>query len=111
MIFLKKESGKRNDFYGEVQKDLKDKEKRAIQRQAFAGMLWNKQFYNFDISRWLNGDPSQPQPPDERLNGRNSDWIHLNNDDVISMPDKWEYPWYACMGPCISLYTNCADRS
>jgi hypothetical protein len=58
-------------------------------------MLWNKQYYNFDISRWLNGDPTQPKPPNERLNGRNSDWIHLNNEDVISIPDKWEFPWYA----------------
>ncbi len=82
-------------FYEEIQKDIKDKEKRAIQRQAFAGILWNKQYYNFDISQWLNGDPAQPKPPEERLNGRNSDWVHLNNEDVISIPDKWEFPWYA----------------
>ncbi|HEY6906909.1 MAG TPA: glucosidase, partial [Ignavibacteriaceae bacterium] len=83
------------EFYGNIQRDLKDKDKRAVQRQAFAGMLWNKQYYNFDVSRWLAGDPSQPAPPDARLKGRDSDWIHLNNEDVISMPDKWEYPWYA----------------
>ncbi len=66
-----------------------------MQRQAFSGMLWNKQFYYYDIEQWLNGDPSQPKPPKERLDGRNSEWKHLNNADIISMPDKWEYPWYA----------------
>ncbi len=84
-----------DDFYNDIQKNLADKERKDIQRQAFAGMLWNKQFYQFDISRWLSGDPAQPAPPEERLTGRNSEWIHLNNEDVISMPDKWEYPWYA----------------
>ncbi|HSD62371.1 MAG TPA: hypothetical protein VLB50_01200, partial [Ignavibacteriaceae bacterium] len=84
-----------DEFYAEIQKNLKDEDKRKIQRQAFAGLLWNKQYYNYDISRWLKGDPAQPKPPAERLDGRNSDWIHLNNEDVISMPDKWEYPWYA----------------
>ncbi len=84
-----------DEFYSEIQGDIKDKQDKKIQRQAFAGMLWNKQYYNYDISRWLNGDPSQPKPPAERVNGRNSEWIHLNNEDVISMPDKWEYPWYA----------------
>ena len=82
-------------FYADIQKGLKDKEKREIQRQAFAGLLWNKQYYHYDISRWLRGDPAQPKPPDQRLNGRNSEWIHLENEDIISMPDKWEYPWYA----------------
>ncbi|MCL5030451.1 MAG: glucosidase [Bacteroidetes bacterium] len=77
------------------QNKIKDKDLRNIQRQAFAGMLWCKQFYYYDIRQWLNGDPSQPSPPEERNTGRNSDWIHLNNADIISMPDKWEYPWYA----------------
>ncbi len=84
-----------DEFYSEIQQDLHDEDKKNIQRQAFAGMLWGKEFYHYDIPRWLKGDPAQPKPPDERLNGRNSDWIHLNNEDVISMPDKWEYPWYA----------------
>lgn len=66
-----------------------------VQRQAFAGMLWSKQFYYYDVEQWLAGDPAQPPPPAARLNGRNHEWIHLNNDDIISMPDKWEYPWYA----------------
>lgn len=68
---------------------------RRIQRQAFAGMLWNKQFYHYDVSTWLDGDPAGPKPPGERLKGRNSGWRHLYNADVVSMPDKWEYPWYA----------------
>jgi hypothetical protein len=82
-------------FYSEIQKDFKDEDRKNIQRQALAGMLWNKQYYHFDISRWLRGDPAQPKPPGVRINGRNSEWIHLNNEDIISMPDKWEYPWYA----------------
>ena len=64
-------------------------------RQAFAGLLWSKQFYHYDVRDWLNGDPAQPPPPAERLDGRNHDWRQLYNADVISMPDKWEYPWYA----------------
>ena len=68
---------------------------RQIQRQAFAGMLWSKQYYNFNIERWLNGDPTQPTPPAARKSGRNHKWTHLDNEDIISMPDKWEYPWYA----------------
>lgn len=66
-----------------------------IQRQAFAGMLWSKQYYNIDIPLWLNGDKGQPPPPASRKTGRNSRWESLNNEDIISMPDKWEYPWYA----------------
>jgi len=66
-----------------------------VQRQAFAGMLWGKQFYFYDINTWLAGDPTQPPPPPERQNGRNHEWTHLYNADIISMPDKWEYPWYA----------------
>ncbi|MBS0011843.1 MAG: hypothetical protein KFF49_10565 [Bacteroidales bacterium] len=72
-----------------------DRELKNIQRQAFAGMLWNKQYYNIDIPQWIRGDPGQPPPPPNRKNGRNSDWFTLNNEDIISMPDKWEYPWYA----------------
>jgi hypothetical protein len=68
---------------------------RAVQRQAFAGMLWSKQFYHYVVEDWLQGDPGQPAPPQERMRGRNRQWTHLYNDDIISMPDKWEYPWYA----------------
>ena len=64
-------------------------------RQAFAGMLWSKQFYNYDVTRWLDGDPGLPAPPPSRLTGRNSGWRHALHRGIISMPDKWEYPWYA----------------
>jgi hypothetical protein len=70
-------------------------DERSVQRQAFAGLLWSKQFYHYDVRQWLRGDPAEPPPPAERWNGRNHAWTHLNNHDVISMPDKWEYPWYA----------------
>ena len=68
---------------------------RNVQRQAFAGMLWSKQFYYYDVRTWLEGDPASPAPPEDRKQGRNSEWGHLYNSDIISMPDKWEYPWYA----------------
>lgn len=70
-------------------------EERSVMRQAYAGLLWSKQFYYYDVKRWLDGDPTQPTPPPERRWVRNHDWQHLFNRDVISMPDKWEYPWYA----------------
>ena len=69
-----------------------DEDARNVQRQALAGMLWSKQFFYYDISKWLEGDPGKPPPPSERRYGSNSEWFHLNNADVISMPDKWEYP-------------------
>ncbi len=84
-----------DEFYGALQANLKDVDKANVQRQAFAGMLWSKQFYYFEVSSWLKGDPGQPPPPPERKQGRNNDWMHLVNADIISMPDKWEYPWYA----------------
>jgi hypothetical protein len=68
---------------------------RQVVRQAYAGLLWSKQFYHYAVREWLEGDPSQPDPPPQRRAVRNSDWLHLYNRDVISMPDKWEYPWYA----------------
>ena len=77
-----------------------------VLRQSLGGMLWSKQFYNYEVYRWLKGDPSQPPPPPERKKGRNSQWTHLYNADVISMPDKWEYPWYAAWDlafHCIAL--------
>jgi hypothetical protein len=84
-----------DQFYADLQKpDLTDDE-RMIQRQAFAGMLWSKQLFYYDVEQWLNGDPAFPPPPESRRNGRNHPWEHLNNFDIISMPDKWEYPWYA----------------
>jgi len=84
-----------DEFYNEIQSTVKDEDKKNIQRQAFGGMLWSKQFYYYDVREWLNGDPGQPPPPPERKFGRNREWMHLNNSDIISMPDTWEYPWYA----------------
>ncbi|MCA1581736.1 MAG: glucosidase [Acidobacteria bacterium] len=70
-------------------------EERTVARQAYAGLLWTKQFYHFAVRDWLEGDPSAPPPPESRRHGRDSSWEHLYNRDVVSMPDKWEYPWYA----------------
>jgi len=84
-----------DEFYQALQSNIKNEDERMVQRQAFAGILWSKQFYYYDIEQWLKGDPSQPPPPASRLNGRNHEWIHLHNANIISMPDKWEYPWYA----------------
>jgi len=83
-----------DEFYSHLIKSKED-DLKNIQRQAFAGMLWNKQFYYIDIPRWLEGDPNEPSPPVERKYGRNSEWRTLNNEDILSVPDKWEYPWYA----------------
>lgn len=82
-------------FYNHLQQDLHDEDARNVQRQALAGMIWSKQFYHFDVARWQKGDCGHPAPPEERMLGRNKDWEHLNNGDIISMPDTWEYPWYA----------------
>ncbi|HEX2913024.1 MAG TPA: glucosidase [Chloroflexia bacterium] len=84
-----------DQFYAELQKDISNEENRLIQRQALAGMLWSKQFYHYIVSEWLDGDPTQPPPPPSRNRGRNWEWRHLYNERVMSMPDKWEYPWYA----------------
>jgi hypothetical protein len=82
-------------FYAARQSAIADEDIRRIQRQAFAGMLWNKQFYHLHVERWLDGDPLQPPPPESRKHGRNSGWRHLVAADIMSMPDKWEYPWFA----------------
>lgn len=82
-------------YYADLQKDLDCDDARLVQRQALAGMIWSKQYFYYDIPIWINGDPAQPPPPQERRRGRNAEWKHLNNADIISMPDKWEYPWYA----------------
>jgi hypothetical protein len=82
-------------FYEALTPDGTTTEDAMIERQAFAGMIWSKQYYHYDVARWLDGDPAGPVPPAARRTGRNSDWRHLDNLDVISMPDPWEYPWYA----------------
>ena len=84
-----------DEFYADLQHGVPDADLRSIQRQSLAGMIWSKQFYHFNVRTWLNGDPAQPPPPAGRKRARNSEWSHLNNADIISMPDKWEYPWYA----------------
>ena len=84
-----------DEYYRQVQINMGSEEARLVQRQAFAGLIWSKQFYHFDISLWLKGDPGQTPPPDARRRGRNIEWRNLVNADVLSMPDKWEYPWYA----------------
>ncbi len=84
-----------NAFYDSVAPQALGADARGIQRQAFAGMLWSKQFYHYVIEPWLNGDPGGPPPPAGRKHGRNSQWTHVYVDDILSMPDKWEYPWFA----------------
>ncbi len=85
-----------NQFYGQIAGAAHgDPDARNVIRQAYAGLLWTKQFYYYTIPEWLEGDPAQPKPPPERLQGRNSGWQHLYNRDILSMPDKWEYPWFA----------------
>jgi hypothetical protein len=84
-----------DEFYAGLAPDDVTPDETAIMRQAFAGMLWSKQFYNYSVDRWLSGDPGQPPPPPERNSGRNSSWHHFQAMDVLSMPDTWEYPWFA----------------
>jgi hypothetical protein len=84
-----------DEYYADLQKDMGSADEKLVQRQAFAGLIWSKQFYHLDVARWLTGDPTQVTPPAARLHGRNVDWRTLNNADIVSMPDKWEYPWYA----------------
>jgi len=84
-----------DEFYCTVVSPDLSGDAQNVMRQSFAGMLWSKQFYHYELKRWLEGDPGNPQPPSERLGGRNKEWPHVYNADVISMPDKWEYPWYA----------------
>ena len=84
-----------DEFYQRVSPYQKNQELKNIERQAFAGMLWNKQYYHYVVDTWLEGDPAFPEPPQQRKDGKNSGWIHLHTDDVISMPDKWEYPYFA----------------
>ena len=81
-------------FYGRISEDM-DEEGRRVARQAYAGLLWSKQFYHYVVKEWIQGDPDQPAPPAGRDEGRNSDWPHVFARDVLSMPDAWEYPWFA----------------
>ncbi|KAK7077155.1 hypothetical protein SK128_016826 [Halocaridina rubra] len=82
-------------FYNNILSPSLTTDEKLVSRQALAGLLWTKQFYHYIVQDWLGGDKNQPEPPESRKSGRNADWKHLYNRDVISMPDKWEYPWYA----------------
>ena len=84
-----------DEYYNTVIPHDLSADAKNVMRQSFAGLLWSKQFYHYVVRDWLNGDPAYPPPPGERRGGRNHEWTHLYNADVISMPDKWEYPWYA----------------
>lgn len=84
-----------NEFYQQLSPFAISDDLRNIQRQAFAGMLWSKQYYAYSIENWLLGDPAAPLPPTERKRGRNAQWIHFDAAEILSMPDKWEYPWFA----------------
>ncbi len=84
-----------DEFYAALDRPDATPEESRIMRQAFAGMLWCKQYYGYDLPRWIDGDPGQPPPPDERKTGRNARWRHMDAADILSMPDSWEYPWFA----------------
>ena len=87
--------GEADEFYDELTPRDASADEAMVMRQAFAGMLWSKQLYSYEVARWLDGDPGQPPPPSERLTGRNSHWRSFGSFDIMSMPDKWEYPWFA----------------
>lgn len=93
-LFLKRKA-EADDFYRHISPFPFTEDMRNVQRQAFAGLLWNKQCYHYNVKRWLDGDPTFPPPPKSREEGRNHQWTHLDAYDVFSMPDKWEYPWFA----------------
>jgi len=82
-------------FYRRLCPEGMSDDARLVQRQAFAGLLWSKQYYHYNVEQWLTGDPAGPPPPEQRKSARNAAWRHCNNSDVLSMPDTWEYPWYA----------------
>ncbi len=92
---IKKRIIETDDFYTFIIPITLDRDSKNIMRQSLAGMVWSKQFYQYVVRKWLDGDPNYPPPPESRKHGRNAHWQHAHNDDVISMPDKWEYPWYA----------------
>ncbi len=94
-FIFEKRKAETNTFFQNLQKNTLGPELRAVQRQAWAGLVWSKQLYFYQIPRWLAGDPGQPAPPAQRRWGRNADWPHFEAAHVLSMPDKWEYPWFA----------------
>ncbi|WP_408648713.1 MGH1-like glycoside hydrolase domain-containing protein [Tumidithrix elongata] len=92
---LSKRLSEADEFYQRISPFEMSEDRRNVQRQAFAGMLWSKQYYNYSVKDWLDGDPALPTPPRDRQQGRNSQWFHLETEDILSMPDTWEYPWFA----------------
>jgi len=95
-----------DEYYRTIVPDGLSADSKSVMRQALSGMLWNQQFYHYDVRTWLEGDPAYPPPPADRWDGRNHEWVQLYNNDVISIPDKWEYPWYAAWDlafHCITL--------
>ena len=94
-LIMRRRMDEADEFYRAIQPPDLDDDRRSVQRQAYAGLLWSKQFYHYSVDLWLDGDPAGPVPPPQRLRGRNAGWRHLYNLDVLSVPDKWEYPWFA----------------
>ena len=94
-----------DDYYDAWQRRALSDDERHVQRQAIAGLLWCKQFYNYHVTRWLKGDETAPPPPSERWHGRNSTWKHIVNEDILLMPDAWEYPWYATWDSAFHIVT------
>ena len=92
---LQQRRAEADEFYAELTPEQASSDEARVMRQAFAGMLWGKQLYNYDVNRWLDGDPTQPPPPPGRRDGRNARWRNFDSFDIMSMPDKWEYPWFA----------------
>ena len=95
-----------DDFYAAILPKGMSEDMAQIQRQALAGVLWSKQYYHFDVEKWLTTSDGITEPSKIKMTGRNNDWIHLKNQDIIMMPDKWEYPWYAAWDlafQCISM--------
>src|SRR6185295_14458202 len=84
-----------DEFYAEQIPAAATPDEHLVMRQAYAGLLWTKQFFNYVVRDWLDGDPAYPPPAEARRHGRNGEWAHVHCRDVISMPDKWEYPWFA----------------
>jgi Glycosyl hydrolase family 63 C-terminal domain len=111
-VVFQKRMKEADEFYDQRIPKRLSPDARMVMRQAYSGMLWSKQFYHYDVRTWLEGDPAGPKPPDSRWEERNKDWTHLYNEDVLTMPDKWEYPWYAAWDlafHCIPLAMIDAD--
>jgi hypothetical protein len=92
---MRQREAEADEFYEDLRRESATDDEQLIMRQAFAGMLWSKQYYGYNVARWLDGDPGLPTPPSERITGRNAAWRHFDAADVMSMPDPWEYPWFA----------------